>query len=119
VKYKDPEAFRTALEARLRQPSDVVGDLSRRRRTVAFDRLLERLAVAGHDAWLGPRAPAQLVAGGPQGGVQVGFLDGHRAGGQSVRCRGRYTLSIGAGAANRATGGFVSWVPVSAIPISG
>ena len=52
MKYKDPEAFRTALEARLRQPSDAVGDLSRRRRTVAFDRLLARLAVAGHDAWL-------------------------------------------------------------------
>jgi len=51
VKYKDPEALRPALEARLRQPFDVVGDLSRRR-TVAFDRLLARLAVAGHDAWL-------------------------------------------------------------------
>jgi len=52
MKYADPESFRAALEARLRQASEGDQDLARRRRTVAFDRLLARLAVAAHDAWI-------------------------------------------------------------------
>ena len=52
MKYGDPESFRAALEARLRQASDGEQDLARRRRTVAFDRLLARLAVADHGAWV-------------------------------------------------------------------
>lgn len=52
MRYADPEAFRTALEARLRQASTGAQDLSRRRRIVAFDRLLARLAVAAHQAWI-------------------------------------------------------------------
>ena len=52
MNYKSAEAFRTALEARLEQASGIAGDLARRRRTVAFDRLLTRLAVASHGAWV-------------------------------------------------------------------
>ncbi len=52
MKYADPEAFRAALETRLRQSSMDAQDLSRRRRIVAFDRLLARLAVADHRAWI-------------------------------------------------------------------
>lgn len=52
MRYGDAEAFRAALEARLRQASDGDQDLSRRRRTVAFDRFLARLAVAEGDAWV-------------------------------------------------------------------
>ena len=46
MKYADPEAFRAALETRLREGSNSAKDLSRRRRIVAFDRLLARLAVS-------------------------------------------------------------------------
>ena len=46
MKYADPEAFRAALETRLREGSNSAQDLSRRRRIVAFDRLLARLAVS-------------------------------------------------------------------------
>lgn len=52
MRYADPEAFRAALEARLRQASMGGQGLSRRRRIVAFDRLLARLAVADHQAWI-------------------------------------------------------------------
>lgn len=52
MKYQEPESFRTALEARLRQSADGKQDLARRRRTVAFDRFLSRLAVADHNAWV-------------------------------------------------------------------
>lgn len=52
MKYVHPEAFRAALEARLHQAATDGQDLSRRRRTVAFDRLLARLAVADHRAWV-------------------------------------------------------------------
>ena len=52
MRYAEPEAFRAALEARLQQASTSTQDLSRRRRTVAFDRLLARLAVADHRAWV-------------------------------------------------------------------
>lgn len=52
MRYGDAEAFRAALEARLRQASDGDQDLGRRRRIVAFDRLLARLAVAEGDAWV-------------------------------------------------------------------
>ena len=52
MKYADPEAFRAALEARLQQASTGGQDLARRRRTVAFDRFLARLAVTDHRAWV-------------------------------------------------------------------
>lgn len=53
MRYSEPEAFRAALEERLRQRSrGDAQDLSRRRRTVAFDRLLARLAVADHGMWV-------------------------------------------------------------------
>ncbi|MXW76782.1 MAG: nucleotidyl transferase AbiEii/AbiGii toxin family protein [Acidimicrobiaceae bacterium] len=52
MRYADPEAFRAALEDRLRPVSTGAQDLSRRRRIVAFDRLLARLAVADHQAWI-------------------------------------------------------------------
>ena len=53
MRYKEPEAFRTALEERLRQRSGGdARDLSRRRRTVAFDRLLARLAAAEPGGWM-------------------------------------------------------------------
>ncbi|WP_420610819.1 nucleotidyl transferase AbiEii/AbiGii toxin family protein [Candidatus Poriferisodalis sp.] len=52
MRYADAEAFRAALETRLRQASNDAQDLSRRRRIVAFDRLLARLAVADHCAWI-------------------------------------------------------------------
>ncbi len=46
MRYAGPEEFRQALEARLRQAVDGRQDPSRRRRTVAFDRFLARLATA-------------------------------------------------------------------------
>lgn len=52
MRYGDAEAFRAALEARLRQASGGDQDLARRRRTVAFDRFLARLAVNQGDAWI-------------------------------------------------------------------
>ena len=52
MRYADAEAFRTALETRLRQSSADTQNLSRRRRIVAFDRLLARLAVADHRSWV-------------------------------------------------------------------
>lgn len=52
MRYANAEAFRAALEARLRQAARRDQDLARRRRTVAFDRLLARLAVANGDAWI-------------------------------------------------------------------
>jgi len=52
MKYQEPESFRAALEARLRQSAEGQQDLARRRRTVAFDRFLSRLAVADHKAWV-------------------------------------------------------------------
>ncbi len=52
MRYRDPEAFRAALEARLRQASKDPQDLSRRRRIVAFDRLLARLAMTDHCGWV-------------------------------------------------------------------
>ncbi len=52
MRYADAEAFRAALEARLRQASTGDQDLARRRRIVAFDRFLARLAVAAGDDWV-------------------------------------------------------------------
>ncbi|MCP3860355.1 MAG: nucleotidyl transferase AbiEii/AbiGii toxin family protein [Phycisphaeraceae bacterium] len=52
MRYGDAESFRAALEARLRQASTADQYLARRRRTVAFDRFLARLAVAEGDAWV-------------------------------------------------------------------
>lgn len=52
MRYADPEAFRAALEARLRQASTGAQDLSRLRRIVTFDRFLARLAVANHRTWV-------------------------------------------------------------------
>ena len=52
MRYGDAEAFRAALEARLRQAATGDQDLARRRRTVAFDRFLARLAVSQGGAWI-------------------------------------------------------------------
>lgn len=52
MRYGDAEAFRAALEARLRHVATGDQDLARRRRTVAFDRFLARLAVSQGDAWI-------------------------------------------------------------------
>ncbi|WP_370327714.1 nucleotidyl transferase AbiEii/AbiGii toxin family protein [Euzebya sp.] len=53
MRYTEPDAFRMALEARMRQAADAQDrDLARLRRTVAFDRFLARLAVSAHGAWL-------------------------------------------------------------------
>jgi hypothetical protein len=52
VRYADAAAFRAALEARLRQAATGDQDLARRRRTVAFDRFLARLAFRQGDAWI-------------------------------------------------------------------
>jgi len=52
MRYKEPESFRAALEARIRRGADGQQDLARQRRTVAFDRFLSRLAVTKHQAWV-------------------------------------------------------------------
>ncbi|MEM9518965.1 MAG: nucleotidyl transferase AbiEii/AbiGii toxin family protein [Actinomycetota bacterium] len=52
MKYQSGAAFRDALEARLSQSTSGIQDLQRRRRAIAFDRLLARIAAAEHDAWL-------------------------------------------------------------------
>jgi len=52
VKYADPEAFRSALELRIRATSPDATNLARRRRTVAFDRFLARLAISDHGSWV-------------------------------------------------------------------
>ena len=52
MRYADAEAFRAALEARLREAATGDQNLARRRRTVAFDRFLARLAVSEGDAWI-------------------------------------------------------------------
>ena len=52
MRYGSAEAFRTALEARLNQGSTTQQDLARRRRTMAFDRLLSRLAHSGDGRWI-------------------------------------------------------------------
>lgn len=52
MKYGDARAFRAAIEARLRQDSGGDQDLARRRRMIAFDRFLARLAVAEHGTWV-------------------------------------------------------------------
>ncbi|MCP3937199.1 MAG: nucleotidyl transferase AbiEii/AbiGii toxin family protein [Actinomycetia bacterium] len=52
MRFTGAEAFRAALEARLRQAATGDQDLARRRRTVAFDRFLARLAVREGDTWI-------------------------------------------------------------------
>lgn len=52
MRYADPEAFRAAIDARLRSGTDQYHDLARRRRIIAFDRFLVRLAAADQGAWL-------------------------------------------------------------------
>ena len=52
MKYNTGAAFRAALEARLSQDTSGTQDIARRRRAIAFDRLLARLAVADHDCWV-------------------------------------------------------------------
>ena len=52
MKYGTGAAFRAALEARLSQDTSGTQDIARRRRAIAFDRLLARLAVANHNSWL-------------------------------------------------------------------
>lgn len=52
MKYLDGSAFRAAIEARLRQDASDDQDLARRRRLIAFDRFLARLAVTEHQAWV-------------------------------------------------------------------
>lgn len=52
MRYGDAEAFRAALETRLRQASTGDQDLARRRRVASFDRFLARLAVAEGEGWI-------------------------------------------------------------------
>lgn len=52
MKYPEPESFRAALEARLRQDSNGEQDLARRRRAAAFDRVLSRLAAVEGGRWV-------------------------------------------------------------------
>jgi hypothetical protein len=53
MRYDSAQAFRTALEARLRSESASTGvPLSRLRKTVAFDRLLARLTADDPTAWV-------------------------------------------------------------------
>jgi hypothetical protein len=53
MRYDSAQAFRTALEARLRSESASTGmPLSRLRKTVAFDRLLARLSADDASAWV-------------------------------------------------------------------
>ena len=52
MRYAEPESFRAALEGRLRQASDSQQDLARRRRSVAFDRVLSRLAAVNGGRWV-------------------------------------------------------------------
>lgn len=53
MKYASGAAFRMALEDRLRAESRSTGlPLSRLRMTVAFDRLLARMAASSPDGWL-------------------------------------------------------------------
>lgn len=52
MRYLNAEAFRVALETRLRQSVNANQDIARLRRTVTFDRFLARLAVADHAAWV-------------------------------------------------------------------
>lgn len=51
--YKTPQAFRVALETRLRQTAQVRGvDLQRLQRQVAFERLMARLFANDTPPWL-------------------------------------------------------------------
>lgn len=52
MKYADPESFRAALEARLKQGPKGQQDLARRRRAAAFDRILSRLAAVEGGRWV-------------------------------------------------------------------
>ncbi len=53
MQYASPAAFRTGLEARLRNQSRETGvDLGRLRRRVVFERLLARLARSGEAGWV-------------------------------------------------------------------
>ena len=52
MKYGEPETFRAALEARLRKASSGQSDLGRRRRAVAFDRVLSRLSSVDDGRWV-------------------------------------------------------------------
>lgn len=53
MRYKDPIAFRRALEARLKTESDETGsDLGRIRRRVVFDRLASRLSADEGTQWI-------------------------------------------------------------------
>lgn len=52
MKYNTGAAFRSALEARLSQDVSGNQDLVRRRRAIAFDRLLARIAAADHNGWM-------------------------------------------------------------------
>ena len=52
MRYREPESFRAALEARLREASNGQLDLGRRRRAVAFDRVLSRLAAVEGGRWV-------------------------------------------------------------------
>lgn len=52
MRYAEPESFRAALEARLWEASDGQQDLARRRRSVAFDRVLSRLAAVDGGRWV-------------------------------------------------------------------
>ncbi len=52
MRYTEPESFRAALEGRLRNASNGQSDLSRRRKAVAFDRVLTRLATVEGGRWV-------------------------------------------------------------------
>ena len=53
MKYASAAAFRTALEVRLKKRSDDTGEsLSRRRKSVVFDRLLARLVAVASGRWV-------------------------------------------------------------------
>lgn len=56
MKYETPEAFRTALEQRLKNEAEATGvALVRLRKRVAFERFLARLAASEPGGWPGSR----------------------------------------------------------------
>lgn len=52
MRYRSPAAFRTALEARLKDEQTTEVGLSRLRKRVVFERLLARLVAVAPDAWV-------------------------------------------------------------------
>jgi len=63
VKYETPEAFRTALEQRLKNEAEASGAALRLRKRVAFERFLARLAASEPGRWVIEARPRGAALG--------------------------------------------------------